>query len=189
MPTVTATSSGPPGLPMADLRRRIGLLAGWMQAGALAWIALIVIQTVLFWGRPEIVARKFAQIPGLAVLDPPGAAYAAALMVIAVVVGFAGWVALEVWRLAAIYRNGGVFTVASAAAQLSTAFIGGLLRAPRRSHWQTSDPSDTHLSIGPTGPHVTGPWDRRQGRARCRKGPPSSWSSPLCGRLRGNGAG
>jgi hypothetical protein len=114
MPTVTATGSGAPGLSMADLQRRIGLLAGWMQAGALAWIALIITQNVLFWGRPEVMARKLAEVGGLAVLDPPGAAYAAALTVIAVVVGFAGWVALEVWRLAAIYRNGGVFTVASA---------------------------------------------------------------------------
>jgi hypothetical protein len=156
MSSTIADGAQPPGLAMAEIQRRMGLLARLMQGGALLWIALIIVQNVTFWGRPAIVTRRFAESAGLAALDPPAAAYVVLLVIIAVAIGFAGWVGLQVWRLAGIYRNGGVFTVAAAVQlrRLARAGLGALVADLIARHlpmpiltWHLAD-----------GPRLAGPW-------------------------------
>ncbi len=81
-----------------------------IRAGAALWIASIVVTNLVFWSRPEAVARAF-DVPSVS-----GPALTAAVLVIAVDIAFAAFVALRIWQLCGLYLEGRVFTADAAAA-------------------------------------------------------------------------
>ncbi|WP_406854120.1 DUF2975 domain-containing protein [Alsobacter sp. KACC 23698] len=142
--------------PQPALQRRIGLLAGNMQVGAILWFVAVLLQTLIFWGRPQHVREVYSRILGVDVSQQSVSAFAAAVMLVGLVVLCGAWLAVRVWQLAGTYRRGGAFTV-EAATRLRGLALAGLVSLG-------ADIVVRHLvapvmTFGlPGGPHFTGPW-------------------------------
>ncbi|MEI6571966.1 MAG: DUF2975 domain-containing protein [Alphaproteobacteria bacterium] len=90
--------------------RRINLVASILQIFAVIWIGVVIWQITAFWSDHAAVVGNFGRRLHVDLSALSSEHYIAAVALVAVDVALTALVALQIGRLASIYRRGEVFT-------------------------------------------------------------------------------
>lgn len=110
--------------PSPDFHRRINIAATVMQGISAVWISVVVWQIFHFWSDRQAIVDNFGRRLHTDLSLLPGSHYMTAVLLIILDVTLTILLAIQIWRLASVYRSGAVFSEAAALALQKLAFAG-----------------------------------------------------------------
>jgi hypothetical protein len=142
--------------PSPDFNRKINLAATVMQSISAVWISLVIWQIFHLWSDRQAIVENFGRRLHTDLSLLPTEHYAIAIGLVILDVVLVILLAIQIWRLASVYRSGAVFSEAAALALQKLAYAGAIALS--------ADMAIRHLVIlvltlhHPDGPTFGGLW-------------------------------